>query len=56
MILITGGIKSGKSSMAVDYARSFKGPRVFIATGVAFDDEMTDKIKRHKKERGEGNR
>ena len=54
MILITGGIKSGKSSLALELARTSKGPRAFIATCVAFDGEMKKRIKRHQKERGTG--
>lgn len=54
MILITGGIKSGKSSLALELARKVSGPRLFIATSEAFDKEMEKKISRHKKERGAG--
>ena len=54
MILITGGIKSGKSTLALKLARKFTAPRVFIATSVAFDSEMSQKIERHKSERGKG--
>ncbi len=49
-VLITGGARSGKSSFALKcvskYAR--KG---FIATATAFDDEMRERIRRHKAER-----
>ena len=54
MILITGGVKSGKSSLALELARKIKGPRVFVATSEAFDGEMKARIKRHKMERGSG--
>jgi adenosylcobinamide kinase/adenosylcobinamide-phosphate guanylyltransferase len=49
--LVTGGIKSGKSSYALVLASSFAEPRRFLATAEAFDDEMRAKIARHKAER-----
>jgi adenosylcobinamide kinase/adenosylcobinamide-phosphate guanylyltransferase len=52
-VLILGGAKSGKSSLA---RRLFDGPgleHVFIATAEAWDIEMEDRIKRHQAERGE---
>lgn len=52
--LITGGVKSGKSGYALALAESFEAPRYFLATAEAFDDEMRDKIARHKAERREG--
>ncbi|MEJ5256844.1 MAG: bifunctional adenosylcobinamide kinase/adenosylcobinamide-phosphate guanylyltransferase [Fervidobacterium sp.] len=51
--LITGGVKSGKSTFAQNYI--LKKPyskRAYIATSVPFDDEMRERIERHKKERG----
>ena len=52
MILITGGVKAGKSRFALKLARSYRR-RAFIATGVPFDEEMKRRIERHKKERGD---
>ncbi len=52
MILITGGVKSGKSKKALEIAKRFE-KRAFIATGVGFDEEMRERIEKHKKERGE---
>lgn len=49
--LITGGVKSGKSSHALSIALDFPAPRHFLATAEAFDDEMRDKIRRHQDER-----
>lgn len=49
--LITGGVKSGKSSHALVLAGAFAEPRFFLATAEAFDDEMKEKIARHKAER-----
>lgn len=50
--LITGGIKSGKSSFALRYVfnKSYK-TRAFLATGVPFDKEMRERIEKHKTER-----
>ena len=49
--LITGGVKSGKSRYAVEMAKKYNCKRYFIATAEAFDDEMKEKIMRHKEER-----
>jgi adenosylcobinamide kinase/adenosylcobinamide-phosphate guanylyltransferase len=56
IILITGGIKSGKSRRALDIALqewrvSPESPVSFIATAEALDDEMKLRIKRHREER-----
>lgn len=53
-VLITGGIKSGKSSYALELGSKFPRPRRFVATAEAFDDEMRAKILRHQAERGPG--
>ncbi len=50
--LIIGGAKSGKSSFALRLCSSMKGKKIFVATAVATDSEMEEKIKRHRKERG----
>lgn len=51
MILIGGGSRSGKSTTALQMLQS-SGPRQgFIATAQAFDDEMRERIARHKAER-----
>jgi adenosylcobinamide kinase/adenosylcobinamide-phosphate guanylyltransferase len=51
LILIGGGSRSGKSSHALELARA-RGPRLaFIATAQAFDQEMVDRIRRHRAER-----
>ncbi|MGB9615585.1 MAG: bifunctional adenosylcobinamide kinase/adenosylcobinamide-phosphate guanylyltransferase [Fervidobacterium sp.] len=52
MILITGGVKSGKSSFALKLAKSYNR-KAFLATGVPFDEEMRKRIEKHKKERSE---
>ena len=50
-ILITGGVRSGKSRLALTLAKEFTQPRIFIATAQAFDPEMKQRIERHQKER-----
>jgi adenosylcobinamide kinase / adenosylcobinamide-phosphate guanylyltransferase len=52
--LVTGGIKSGKSSYALALASSFPAPRRFLATAEPFDEEMRARIARHKAERPSG--
>jgi adenosylcobinamide kinase/adenosylcobinamide-phosphate guanylyltransferase len=51
LILITGGARSGKSSFALELAGRKYSRRVFIATAVAFDEEMKRRILQHQKER-----
>ncbi|GIW47564.1 MAG: adenosylcobinamide kinase/adenosylcobinamide phosphate guanyltransferase [Deltaproteobacteria bacterium] len=51
-ILVTGGVKSGKSRFAVEMARKLGEEILFIATARPIDAEMREKIERHKKERG----
>lgn len=51
-ILITGGARSGKSAHALELANGH-ARRIFIATAEAFDDEMRERIARHRAERGE---
>ncbi len=50
--LILGGARSGKSSYALRAAEASNRAMVMIATAQAFDDEMADRITRHRKERG----
>src|SRR6185436_7130954 len=53
LILIGGGSRSGKSRHALNMARTFGGPVAFIATARAEDDEMRERIRRHREERGD---
>ncbi|MBA4492801.1 bifunctional adenosylcobinamide kinase/adenosylcobinamide-phosphate guanylyltransferase [Paenactinomyces guangxiensis] len=46
--LITGGVKSGKSRFAESLFGDRSGCVIYIATGMASDDEMEEKIARHK--------
>jgi adenosylcobinamide kinase/adenosylcobinamide-phosphate guanylyltransferase len=51
--LVLGGARSGKSAYALKAAEAGGRRLVMIATAQAFDDEMADRIVRHKAERGE---
>jgi adenosylcobinamide kinase / adenosylcobinamide-phosphate guanylyltransferase len=51
VIYVTGGARSGKSSYALHLAEPYE-KRVFLATAEGFDDEMRDRIVRHREERG----
>src|SRR3989338_1470864 len=51
LILVLGGSRSGKSSYAVELAKSFKKRAAFIATCAFLDKEMTERIKKHRRSR-----
>ena len=51
LVLYIGGARSGKSRLALERARAGDAPVVFVATGEAGDDEMHERIERHKAER-----
>ena len=51
--LILGGARSGKSRRALELARKASHRPVFIATAEPWDDEMAERIARHKTERGD---
>ena len=57
LTLILGGARSGKSAYAqrqAEQAAAGTGrPPLMIATAEAFDDEMRDRINRHREERGD---
>ena len=51
--LILGGCRSGKSALALEKGNQTEaGQRIFIATALAFDAEMMDRVRRHRAERG----
>jgi adenosylcobinamide kinase/adenosylcobinamide-phosphate guanylyltransferase len=52
IILVGGGSRSGKSSYALQLARKHGQRLGYIATAQACDEEMTDRIRFHREERG----
>lgn len=51
LILITGGARSGKSTLAEKKASQLGKNIVYIATAIAFDEGMKDRIKKHRLDR-----
>ena len=53
--LVIGGVRSGKSSFAenkvVEFNSLSRNSVLYVATGVAFDEEMEDCIRRHRESR-----
>jgi adenosylcobinamide kinase/adenosylcobinamide-phosphate guanylyltransferase len=54
LTLVLGGARSGKSRHAQILAMATPPPWVYIATAQALDDEMAERITKHKADRGEG--
>jgi adenosylcobinamide kinase/adenosylcobinamide-phosphate guanylyltransferase len=52
IVLVGGGVRSGKSAFALSRARALGERRLFVATAEAFDDEMRERAARHREERG----
>ncbi|MTI46584.1 bifunctional adenosylcobinamide kinase/adenosylcobinamide-phosphate guanylyltransferase [Sporosalibacterium faouarense] len=50
-ILITGGARSGKSTLAENITDEIGDNIAYIATAIAFDDGMKDRIKKHRESR-----
>ena len=50
--MFLGGARSGKSRLAQIAAEACAGPLHYLATAEARDDEMTDRIARHRDDRG----
>jgi adenosylcobinamide kinase/adenosylcobinamide-phosphate guanylyltransferase len=53
-VLVLGGARSGKSAYAQRLAEAVASERLFLATAEAGDEEMADRIARHKETRGHG--
>lgn len=51
LTLILGGARSGKSTYAENLARAQTGSVLYVATAIAFDEEMRVRIARHRAER-----
>ena len=50
VVFVLGGASSGKSSFALSLA---EGKKLYVATCEFFDEEMEEKVKRHREERGD---
>lgn len=53
LILVTGGVRSGKSLFAEELAKQRGGRVLYLATGISCDAEMDQRIDKHKKRRPE---
>jgi adenosylcobinamide kinase/adenosylcobinamide-phosphate guanylyltransferase len=53
-LLVTGGCRSGKSRYAQRWAEARGVDRLFLATSHAIDNEMAERIRRHRSRRGRG--
>lgn len=51
IIFLLGGARSGKSTYAENWARENGGTVLFVATAQAFDDDMRERIRRHRADR-----
>lgn len=49
--LLVGGARSGKSTLAVQMGERQPAPVTFIATAEPFDDDLRDRVERHRLER-----
>ena len=52
VILVTGGARSGKSQYAERRSGTMGGRRLYIATAEAKDQEMSERIAEHRRQRG----
>lgn len=50
-VFVVGGARSGKSRFALAEASKVPGRKAFIATATASDDEMAERIKKHRLDR-----
>ena len=51
VILVTGGARSGKSGFAESLCKNQNNSTAYIATSVAFDDEMKERVRKHQASR-----
>jgi adenosylcobinamide kinase/adenosylcobinamide-phosphate guanylyltransferase len=53
VVFITGGARSGKSSLALSLAEQHGSRRAFVATMEPLDEELNERVLRHKGERAD---
>ena len=51
LCLVLGGVRSGKSAFAEKLAREINKPTLYVATGLPTDQEMEERIRRHRESR-----
>ena len=51
IIFVTGGARSGKSDFAQRTAEGIAGKRLYLATAEALDEEMAERIEKHRESR-----
>lgn len=52
IIYVTGGVRSGKSRFAMDFALQKSANPVYVATSRIWDEDFARRVKRHQDERG----
>ncbi|WP_342358938.1 bifunctional adenosylcobinamide kinase/adenosylcobinamide-phosphate guanylyltransferase [Terrarubrum flagellatum] len=52
LTFILGGARSGKSRLAEQLARAARLEKIYIATAEAYDEEMRERIAKHRSDRG----
>ncbi len=53
IVFVTGGARSGKSRFAQRLVEAWEGRLLYVATAEVRDDEMAERVRRHRQERGE---
>ena len=51
LYVVAGGARSGKSKLGERMALEFSPKPIYLASAQAFDDEMSERIRKHQKER-----
>lgn len=49
---VTGGVRSGKSRFAQEYALTLSSSPIYVATAKIWDDDFNQRVQRHRDERG----